>query len=133
MPLRLNWEPKGVHAEFHDHVTVSEITRMLEKVCADLKFQDFRYLIVDYLHVTSHSMTKDDAVWVGALDAAQARWNPLYVTAFVACEAATVEFAQHSIFASKLPERVGCFPSVADARAWIETKKGEVFVPPRGR
>ena len=50
MPYEMTWEPRGVYKRFHGVVPFQEYMRSQERVLADPRADDIRYVINDLIH-----------------------------------------------------------------------------------
>ena len=125
MPYRLTWERDGLYRQYHGDVTIAERRASFDAICSDPRFDNLRYVITDYLEVTTYEVTTTATAEIAALHIGPLITNPRLVIAAVAVRpdvlAAIRDFIGHGFTTN--PYRV--FSTLEEARRWVG-------VPPRG-
>lgn len=120
MPYRLTWELYGVHRRYYGDVTIAERRASFDAICGDVRFDDLRYSITDYLDVDAYEITAKATAEIAALHVGALSTNPRIAIAAVATRldivAAIQEFIDFGFTAA--PYRI--FSSEARARRWLQ-------------
>lgn len=123
MPYRITWESEGVYSKFWGEVNVVQVLAMLEEVGGDYRFDEIFYLLADYTEVTTPQVTPSDVDLVAAIDRAQMLSNQHYLHAAVAESEEALVLLRYWVSLYQDPRHASYFTSVAEARAWVETRK----------
>ncbi len=119
MSYELNWEPRGVVKRFFGLVTSKELLNSSEKTEADLRFDDLRYVINDFLACTEFTTDPGVLEELAAIDSAAAMINPGIKIAVVTTSdtliAVALQYADSPL--NTFPTRI--FSTLDEARAWI--------------
>ncbi len=119
MPYRIIWEAQGVIKKFSGLVDSEELLRAGTDTEADPRFDNYRYVINDFLDCTGFSLSSPVVDEIAAIDWAASRANARIRIAVVATAPEIIE-ATRQYAASPLniyPTRI--FPTMAEARAWL--------------
>lgn len=116
MPYDLTWETAGAYAHFHGTVDADDIKRFLLSIVGDARFDSLKYLICDYLDVTSHTVSLKDAEEAASLDFAQRLTNSRFAHIALAAKPENIALIKHWIESTTRPERNFHCTSVAEAR-----------------
>jgi hypothetical protein len=124
MTIEVTWEPHGVYRKFTGRLTADAMQTSSNAIFLDARFPDIRYLINDYTEAELDESIDQLTVQVAArIASAAAGNNPNLRFAIVSIgEKAKqlVEFVQSLAFAAQVPYRA--FPTITEARAWVETE-----------
>ena len=119
MGYELIWEPRGVIKRFFGPVTGQELYEAGTDTEGDARFEDYRYVINDFLGCTEFSVSDNIIEEIAAVDGAAAILNPNIRIAVVAKSpeilAAVTQYSESSMH----PYATGVFSALADARAWL--------------
>ena len=120
MPYEVRWELHGVYSRYYGSVTGEDMRRHIEEVCKDERFDRHRYNILDFSEATEFSATeKELLVNSGVLVGAAFMNHQVMIAAVVTRENVRATLAKiHALGVS--PYEAKIFPTVADARKWIE-------------
>jgi len=120
VPYQVRWELHGVYTHYVGNVTGDDMRRQIEEVCKDERFERHRYHILDFSDATDFSPSERELlINSGVLIGAAFTNHQVLIAAVVTREnirAALERF--HSLGVS--PYEAKIFPTVADARKWIE-------------
>lgn len=119
MPYTLNWEPAGAYAHFHGKVDVADLQNLMLGIVGNSRFDSLRYLLCDYLDVTSHSVTDKQTEVIAALDYAQRLTNSRFAHVAVATEPGDVALITHWIASSDHSRHNFHCSTLAEAREVI--------------
>lgn len=119
MAYEIIWEARGVIKHFFGHVTDSEMMSADTDTEGDARFDDYRYLINDFLDCSGFSVSMDTVDEIAAIDGAAAKINPKIRIAVVATAPEIIRAATHYANSPMniYPTRI--FSNLADARAWL--------------
>lgn len=121
MGYEIVWEPRGVIKRFYDHVTHRELSQAGAHTQADIRFDDLRYIINDFLDSSGVSITSGDIDEVAAIDQAASASNRRIRIAVVAIHPEIIALANH--YASSpmnvYPTRI--FSTRSESRAWLDS------------
>jgi hypothetical protein len=119
MGYTLIWEPRGVVKRFFGHVTGQQLYKAGLDTEGDARFDDYRYVINDFLECTEFSVPYEIVEEIAAVDGAAAIVNPNIRIAVVAklpeILAAVTQYSASSMH----PYATRVFSTLADARAWL--------------
>jgi hypothetical protein len=118
MAFVIHWEQHGVYRKYHDHVGGDELLASIQRIEADGRFDQIRYVINDFLGVAGHDVSAEKLRLIAAIDKAAALSNPNIRVAIVAASGPILALAQRYT-AAVPPYPTEIFPSLAAARAWI--------------
>lgn len=119
MPYKIVWETRGVIKQFSGQVDSDELLRAGTDTEADPRFDNYRYVINDFLECTGFSISLPVVDEIAAIDWAASRANSKIRIAVVATAPEIIEVTRQYA-ASPLnvyPTRI--FPTMAEARAWL--------------
>lgn len=122
MPYMMSWESKGVYAKFHGKCTVDDVKKVFEKISGDSRHDNLKFAIFDYLDVEHQNVTEAEIEEVAALDIGMTFTNPRIALASISTDKRILELWEHYKSVNVLPHRLGIFPSVSEARAWIASQ-----------
>ena len=120
MGYSLEWERIGVVKRYHGQVSAAELVEPVVATESDARFEQLRYVINDFLDVQGMSCTQDDIDLIAAHDMGAAVTNPNIRIAFVTCRPDLIALIQRYLKAANEVFPSGIFPSLAEARAWLE-------------
>ncbi len=122
MSYQLNWEEKGVWANFRDVVSDQELNEVVSKVYGHKQFDSFRYLIADFLEVDSFDVTNKALRIIGATDRAAALTNPHIKVAIISDNVDTLDrIFSYEDASEGSPWLIAYFDNIKEARVWIAT------------
>jgi hypothetical protein len=120
VPYQVRWEPHGVYSRYYGNVTGDDMRRHIEEICKDDRFEQHRYNILDFSDATDFNPSERELlINSGVLIGAAFTNHQVLIAAVVTREnvrAALERF--HSLGVSPFEAKI--FPTVADARKWIE-------------
>lgn len=122
MPYELTWEPQGVCRRYFGQVLIDERSRSFDLICSDARFDALRYTVTDYLEVEHYEVTDDATEEIAARHIGALLTNPHIVIAAVAVDPRVVASIRHFIGLGFITQPYGLFPTMADARAWINAQ-----------
>lgn len=122
MPIQHSWKKRGVYRKLTGHITGQELIRAVEEVVVSPDFENFRWVINDFLEMTDHSVTTDDIEYLAAINAAASLTNPRISIAVVASESTIRVLAE--LFDTKSKEldsayETRVFFSADEAKSWL--------------
>lgn len=109
-----------MYAKFSGICTVVDVLHAFEQIGGDVRADDILFAIFDFLDVESQNVTEAETEEVAAIDNALALSFPRLRFASIATDQRILELWRHFISVHPLPERHGAFPTVAEARAWLD-------------
>jgi len=120
VPYEIKWEPCGVYSRYYGNVTGEDMRRHIEEVCKDERFEKHRYNILDFSDATDFSPTERELlINSGVLIGAAFSNHQVLVAAVVTRDNIRVALERfHALGVSPYVAKI--FPTVADARKWIE-------------
>jgi len=120
MPYQVTWEPRGVYTRYSGNVTGADMLGNIEDVCRDERFEQHRYHILDFSEATDFSATEREMlVNCGVLVGAAFVNHQVLVAAVVTRENVRAALDRlHALGVSPYVAKI--FPTVAEARKWIE-------------
>lgn len=119
MPFSLEWEPSGVVRRFYGDVTLAERYRSLEAICGDIRFDDLRFTITNYLDVGAYQDSPRDTEEIAAYHIAPLMTNPQIVIAGVAVRGDIVDLIKRFRAFKLTTQPYEVFSTEAAARMWI--------------
>lgn len=99
MPFNHCWEPTGIVTTYRGDLVLEEVLESHQRMAADPRFDDLRFMIVDTLPVERVALIASDAVQINAFLTGPALTNP-YI--FIALHPAVLRFV--AVYA-QLPDR----------------------------
>lgn len=119
MPYRLVWESQGVIKKFFGHVTSDELFQAGIDTEADPRFDDYRYVINDFVECTGFSVSPEVVDEIAAIDEAAAKINHSIRIAVVASLPEIIDAANQyaSSPMNAYPTRI--FTTRQEARIWL--------------
>jgi hypothetical protein len=121
MPHEIIWEPKGVYKRFSGHVSAAEFLNSQEEVLADPRIDSARYVINDFLGVTSYVATKDDAEYSAAYNRGANFSNPRLRVACITTSPGIRVLVAAAALVSTL--KLKAFSSQEEARRWADEQR----------
>jgi hypothetical protein len=117
----INWEPRGVVKRYFGCLTGHDLLQAVVDTEADARFDDYRYVINDFLAIEAVDLADADIEQIAAIDKAAARINPNIRIAIVATLPEVLALANQYVDSplGAYPTRV--FARMTDARAWLGT------------
>lgn len=122
MPYQLTWEPRGLYRRYFSDLSFAERFESLERICADPRFDELRYVISDYLAVQGFEASDERTEELAALHIGVYKTNPRMVIIAVAQRPdilAAIEAYQRHAFT---PQPYQVFATTEAARAWIDAR-----------
>jgi len=119
MPCEIAWGQHGVYRRLHGTVTYHEIMTSIEQVGADSRFDELRYSINDFSTMSGSEVTDTDLEAIAAVLYGQAQTNSRILIAIVTSEATARMLAERLGRLTIATYAMQVFPTVANARAWI--------------
>ena len=120
MSIENIWEEKGVYRKCCDCINRMELIQATEEVHSHSLFDDFRYIINDFLDVTEHDVTSADVVALAEVDRVIALTNPNIKVAIVATmETIKILASLYEDLTSRSPYTTKIFTNIDEARAWV--------------
>lgn len=116
MPYEMTWEPRGVYKRFHGVVPFQEYMRSQERVLADPRADDIRYVINDLIEVDSYSVTDDQAEYAAAITRGASISNPRLQIAYVTTDSRVLMLIKAASIISSYA--LHAFPTRVEARKW---------------
>ncbi|PRD66657.1 hypothetical protein [Malikia granosa] len=123
MPCEIIWEHKGVLKRLSGHVSADEFVRSVEAIQADPRFDDIRYVINDFSHVSSHELDADLLQELAAIQYGAQASNPQVraVYAGLKNDPELAQLLQSILIGSKRSVyRVALFDTLPQARDWLQ-------------
>ena len=120
VPVQLVWEPAGVCRRYFGNVTIAECRKSLAQLCSNERFDSLRYAINDYRDVQNCETTPQATEESAALHIAPLQTNPRILLASVTTDARIVAAIEHFISLGFVSQPYRIFPTMIEARAWIE-------------
>jgi len=129
MSYEMIWEKRGVYRRYYGHSSDLEVSESVNLTHSSDKFDELRYVILDFLDVTAFEVTSHAFIQeTSALDAAAAHSNPNIKIAVVAADPEITTLAKEYIANELTPYPTRIYSNMADARNWVS-----VCLPPQGR
>jgi hypothetical protein len=123
MAYELVWEPDGVIKQFSGNVPAWEFVRAVENVQSDSRFDDARYVINDFLAVTTHELSLEALTEAAVLQYGAYASNPNCRIVFVTDDAALATLVRSVPEVSGITSyQTEVCPTVAAARDWLESQ-----------
>lgn len=120
MAYELTWEKQtGVVKRFDGYVTADEIARATVETQGDMRFDDLRYVINDFLACTEYVDDIKVIDEIAATDGAASLYNKKLVVAIVTTMPEIKRAAERYAKSSFHPNPASIFTTLADARGWI--------------
>jgi len=121
MSYETSWEPRGICQKFWGTVSSPELFDSLTDIHHDPRFDSIRYVIKDLLGVEVFDVGVKTLLDGRAFNLVAQQTNPNIVVAVVTTSPRIVQASEiaSSYHLDAYPRKT--FPTVADAREWIET------------
>jgi hypothetical protein len=133
MPYRIRWEGHGVYRRFFGVVTRADFHGACEEMCADVRYEDIRYIISDYLEArVAPDLGEQDLKAFAKLERRRYCDNPDIVQAMVAMDPKIVAYLRYYESLGVSPCCVQDFSTVEDARHWIASHPRHTLSRPDG-
>lgn len=120
MSYEIHWEERGVVKRFFGHLDSHDMLQSIIDTEGNARFDNLRYVINDFLGVTSMNLADLDLEEISAIDYAAAGINPNIKIAVVSIDPEIIalanQYAESPINA--YPTRI--FTALHAAMAWIE-------------
>jgi hypothetical protein len=119
MSYKLIWENRGVVKYFFDQVSAQDLVNSVIETESDARFDDYRYVINDFLDIAGCSATAAEVEDISVMDKGAAATNPNIRVAIVATHPEILALAKHYANSeiNAYPTRI--FSNRDDARAWV--------------
>ena len=109
-----------MYSRYYGNVTGEDMRRHIEEVCKDDRFEQHRYNILDFTDATDFSPTERELlINSGVLISAAFTNHQVLIAAVVTRENVRATLAKINALGVS-PYEAKIFPTVADARKWIE-------------
>jgi hypothetical protein len=118
MAYTIRWEGLGVYRRFFGDITAEELKAAHDEMIGDVRFENARYVISDFLQ--SHyraELSRKDVEAFANFEILKFYECPDIVNATVATDERILDHVQY--FESLSPYPLGVFATVEDARHWI--------------
>ena len=119
MGFQLHWENRGVVKRYFGRVSAEELIAPVIATEADPRFDRLRYVINDFLDITSVTFTQIDVDEIAAYDMGAALTNPHIKVAVVVARADVIDLVSRYIKASGMAYPTRTFFTMEEARAWV--------------
>lgn len=120
MPYRLRWEGRGVYRRFAGVISATEFKGACEEMVNDVRHEDIRYVISDYLEAEPAPDTAaQEADALTGLARLSDRDSADIVNAAVVTDERILAQVLRYEDANLSPYPLGVFTTVAEARQWI--------------
>lgn len=126
----IQWEVNGVVKTYFGHVTSPEVVESVVLTESDERFDRLHYVINDFLGVQAMDGVQSDIDAVAAHDVGAAATNPNIKIAMVTSQPTVIELVQRYLRASGDVFTTRIFPSMAEARAWLQLPRAKVGQAP---
>jgi len=120
MSNEILWEEQGACWRFYGNVSLQDIQKIHSAFFGDARFDDQKYLIVDFGGAEKVDVSKDEPVVFAAIDTVAAKSNPYMHLAVVAKTKEIKELV--SIYVTNSPWETKVFENIEDARIRIKEK-----------
>ncbi|MGQ0711410.1 MAG: hypothetical protein ACT4NV_16890 [Rhodoferax sp.] len=117
MPIHIAWEAHGAVGVARGCVAALELIEAWQQLQNDLRFDDLRYIILDYSALDGAQLTEPEYGVLASTMVGAAYANPHIRVAIVGTSAPARTLAQHSLQSS--PYLCRCFGTLEQARGWI--------------
>jgi len=122
MAYQLIWKGKKVEAYFQGNVTNGELNAIISEFYGSKRFDDARYLLINFLDSTSLDASEVDLLAIGAMDSAASRSNPNIKVAMVSDKDEVLKLlASHNEGAKNCAWPIEIFSSKEEAEKWLES------------
>jgi len=119
MSYEILWETKGVVKRFFGHVTSNELFQAGVDLQGNVRFDQLKYVINDFLGIQGFSFSSGDVEELSAIDNAASGTNKNLKLAIIASDPGIIALANQ--YASSpmniYPFRI--FSTLGDGRAWL--------------
>lgn len=119
MGYEIIWEARGVIKRFTGHVTNLDVEQSAEEVSGQYQFDFLRYVINDFLGITSCSATQFDCAEVVFTDGEALAPRSLSSVAVVTTSPEIVSLVAQQLVSHKNRYPTQLFQSMEDARRWL--------------
>jgi len=119
MGYQIIWQTPGIIRRFFAHVDSNDLLQAGVATQGDIRFDDLRYVIDDFLAVTSISVAASDVDEIAAIDAAASKINSKIMMAVVAIDPQIVALANHYATSPMNVYPTCIFSTRAAAAAWL--------------
>ena len=102
MPFNHCWEPTGIVTTYRGDLVLEEVLESHQRMAADPRFDDLRFMIVDTLPVERVALIESDVVQINAFLTGPALTNPNIFAVVIALHPAVLRFV--AVYA-QLPDR----------------------------
>lgn len=119
MSYEIVWLPKGAVKRFYGQLTGQDIYRSVIEVEQDIRFDELRYVINDFLDVTNVLIGDLDIREIAAIDRAASMTNPHIHIAILTADPGIAELARQYAESEFNVYPTQIFGSRAEADAWL--------------
>lgn len=122
MPYDVEWNEQGVYRKFYGHVTGDEVIANTAAIFSDQQFDHIRYLVSDYLGVTSSDISMEQASYIAHMCYAASKSN-VQLKAAMVVEDETLDalgaLVNFEIEELAIPWETNFFRSQHEVMAWV--------------
>lgn len=119
MPYTLTWEARGVIKKFFGRVTSDELFQAGIDTEADPRFDDYRYVINDFVECTGFSVSPGVVDEIAAIDEAAAKINHSIRIAVVATLPEIIAVANEYANSPMNAYATRIFATLQEAQGWL--------------
>jgi hypothetical protein len=114
------WEKRGIYRRYEGVVTGSDLLSAIHEIEGDIRFDQIRYVINDFLAVSEQAITQEELEEVAALDYATSLSNANIRLAIVTADPLLLEIADRYRALSDSPYPTRTFAQLRAARVWCD-------------
>lgn len=118
----VSWEPKGVYVKFYGYMTHKEYMALLQRLCADPRFDSLHYLLNHFSDVDGHNISDPNLEELLSIFWANSLSNKRLLHALIADNPNMVSLASRFNTASPSGSMFRIFPNLHDAREWVASQ-----------
>jgi len=118
MPCKVTWKDNGLVWELSGDISTEEFHKINSDQYGDPRWDDLRYLIVDFRNVKSIDLPEEEIVVIQAMDKAAALSNPYLKIASIANTEETRKIAE--FYGADSPRGCAIFETVEEAHSWVK-------------
>ncbi|RLC10285.1 MAG: hypothetical protein DRI57_20635 [Deltaproteobacteria bacterium] len=122
MPYKTIWEEKGVFWQYSGNVTGEELFQTALDLYEDQRFDDIRYLLVDFYDIKQYDGSAKLVEKIAAMNMGAAYTNPRVKVAIVAVKDQIRSLANlYASISRTSPWKTRIFDNLSDARLWTSS------------
>ncbi len=115
----ISWESKGVYVKFYDYLTHKEYLALLQKLCADPRFDSIHYLLNHFSDINGHNISEPNLEELISIFWANSLSNKRLLHALIGDSPNMISLAKRFNAASPSGEMFHIFANLHDAREWV--------------